>query len=223
MTASEAARRESLEFGNPEEVSGDSVVARALTKAARALTHPGLRRRRSTAKTRDVRRVLLVAPPSDSANVVSAGILVPLGLATLAESLRKAGFEAEIYDMASSLSAESMRLHIEHAFPHVVVAVAYAATAEAARDVLRAAKEVAPGAFTVILGAQEALGAGKARRDVAVDCVVGDDAQVLPAARPPQGGRAAQADRGISRRLTERPASPSTARSTRDHAGKVSS
>ena len=181
MTASEAARRESIEFGSPEEVSGDSVVARALTKAACALTQPSLRKQRSAAKTRDVRRVLLVAPPSDSANAVSASIFAPLGLAATAESLRAAGFEAEVYDMASALSAESIRLHIEHAFPHVVVAVAYAATAEAARDVLRAAKETVPGVFTVILGAHAVLGAGKARRDAAVDCVVGDDgAQTLP-------------------------------------------
>jgi hypothetical protein len=170
---------EQIGFGHPKEAAAGSAVARALRRAARTVTHPGFHRHRSSAKTRDVRRVLLVVPPSGSANVVSAGILVPLGLAALAESLRAAGFEAEIYDMASSLSAESIKLHIEHAFPHVVVAVAYAATTEVARDVLRAAKEVVPGVFTVILGAQATLRAGKARRDAAVDCAVAD-AEVLP-------------------------------------------
>ena len=157
-----------------------TAVARALRRAAHD-DAVALHRSQSTAETRDVRRILLVAPPAGSGDVVSAGIVAPLGLAALARSLRAAGFEAEIYDMASSLSAESIRLHIEHALPHVVVAVAHAASAEAARDVLRAAKELVPGVFTVILGAQAALGAGKARRDAAVDFVVGDDgAETLP-------------------------------------------
>jgi hypothetical protein len=158
MHGTEAHRLASVaDHSRPREAAAGSAVARALRRAARTMTLRGLHVRRSTgssAKTRDVRRVLLVAPPTGSGNAVSAGFLVPFGLAALAESLRATGFEAEIYDMASSLSAESIRLHIEHAFPHVVVAVVYAATAEAARDVLRAAKEVVPGVFTVILGAQ---------------------------------------------------------------------
>jgi methylmalonyl-CoA mutase cobalamin-binding subunit len=113
---------------------------------------------------------------------VSAGVLLPLGLVAVAESLRAAGFEAEIYDaMASSFGAESIRLYIEHSLPHVVVAGAYAATAETARDVLRTAKEVVPGVFTVLLGAQLASAVAKAAKDAAVDCVVGDNgAETLP-------------------------------------------
>ncbi len=113
---------------------------------------------------------------------MSTGVLLPLGLVALAESLRAAGFEAEIYDAtAASLSAEAIRLHIEHSYPQVVAAAAYDATSETARDVLRAAKELIPGVFTVLLGAQSALVAGKAPRGGTVDCFVGDDcADTLP-------------------------------------------
>jgi hypothetical protein len=41
--------------------------------------------------------------------------------------------------------------------------------------VLRAAKEVVPWVFTVILGEHTTLGRGRARNDHTVDCVVADD------------------------------------------------
>jgi hypothetical protein len=146
------------------------------------MTQKGLSTHRSRAKTRDLRRVLLIAPPSGSGHAVSTGALLPLGLVALAESLRAAGFEAEIYDaMATSLGAQSIRLHIEHSYPQVVAAAAHGATSATARDALRAAKEVIPGVFTVLLGAQSALVTGKAPKDASVDYVVGDGcAETLP-------------------------------------------
>jgi hypothetical protein len=146
------------------------------------MTQKSLRTDRSRAKTRDLRRVLLIAPPSDSRSVMSTGVLLPLSLVALAESLRAAGFEAEIYDaMATSPGAESVRLHIEHSYPHVVAAATYAATSETACGVLRAAKEVIPGVFTVLLGVQPPFIGGKAPKAACVDYVVDDDCvETLP-------------------------------------------
>jgi hypothetical protein len=146
------------------------------------MTQRGLSPHRSRAKSRDLRRVLLIAPPSGSGSVVSASVALPLDLVALAESLRVAGFEAEIYDaMAASPGAQSIRLQIEHSYPHVVAAATYAATSETACDVLRAAKEVIPGVFTVLLGAQSALVTGNAPKAASVDYVVDDDCvETLP-------------------------------------------
>ena len=100
-------------------------------------------------------RSLTLVPSGGSSGSAGAGALLPVGLAALAEALRAAGIEAEIYDaMVSALGPDSIRLAIEHSYPQVVVAAACSATAEAARDVLRAAKEIVPGVFTVIVGAE---------------------------------------------------------------------
>ena len=125
-------------------------------------------------------------PPSDSRSVVPTAVLSPLGLAGLAESLRAAGFEAEIYDaMATSLGAQSIRLHMEHSYPQVVAAAAHGSTSEAARDVLRVAKEVIPGVFTVLLGA-----VAKVLADEGImlenSCIVGKKAEHQPHEKPLQ-------------------------------------
>jgi len=120
--------------------------------------------------------VLLVTPPSGSSGPAAAGALLPVGLVALAGALRAAGIEAEICDaMVSALGPDSIRLAIEHSYPQVVVAVACAATADAARDVLQAAKEIVPGVLTVIVGAEPDLAATRGTRDAVVDCVVDDD------------------------------------------------
>ncbi|MGE5228562.1 MAG: cobalamin-dependent protein [Deltaproteobacteria bacterium] len=132
---------------------------------------------------REIRRVLLITPPASSSGSAAAGALLPVGLAGLAQTLRAAGIEAEIYDaMVSALGPDSIRLAIEHSYPQAVVVAACSATAEAARDVLRAAKEIVPGVFTVIVGQESAGGVvrGGATDDV-VDCIVDDDASRLAA------------------------------------------
>lgn len=121
--------------------------------------------------------MLLVNPPGDSKATATVGALLPVGLAVLAEAVRAAGFEAEIYDaVASALGPDSVRLAIEHSYPQVVVAAACATTADAAEGVLRAAKEVVPGVFTVIVGAGPASAGAKGRTKGFVDSVVDDDA-----------------------------------------------
>jgi hypothetical protein len=140
-----------------------------------------LRRRRSLANGREIRRVLLVTPPGSSSGSAAAGALLPVGLAALAQTLRAAGIEAELYDaMVSALGPDSIRAAIEHSYPQAVVVAACSATAEAARDVLRAAKEIVPGVFTVIVGRDKAgLVATNGATDDAVDYVVDDDASRL--------------------------------------------
>ena len=182
MTADEVHLLHSVVPSCPAEAPAGWTVTRALRRAARMMTQRSLRTHRFNAKTHGLRRVLLIVPPSDSRSVVPTAVLSPLGLAGLAESLRAAGFEAEIYDaMATSLGAQSIRLHMEHSYPQVVAAAAHGSTSEAARDVLRVAKEVIPGVFTVLLGARSALVTAKAPKDASVDCVVDDScAETLP-------------------------------------------
>jgi radical SAM superfamily enzyme YgiQ (UPF0313 family) len=140
--------------------------------------------------------VLLIEPPSGVGTVISASAVLPPRLVAAAEALRAAGFDAEIYGAApSALGADSIGLQIEHSFPQVVVAAAYVATVDAARDVLRTAKEVVPGVFTVLLGAQQMSVAGEIANTTAVDCVLsGDGAETLPGllARLRDGGRVEQ-------------------------------
>jgi B12 binding domain len=141
------------------------------------------RLRRPAVNGREIRRVLLVTPPAGSSGSAAAGALLPVGLAALAQTLRAAGIEAEIYDaMVSALGPDSIRLAIEHSYPQAVVVAACSATAEAARDVLRAAKEIVPGVFTVIVGQDSAGDVVRCgATDDVVDCVVDDDASRLAA------------------------------------------
>jgi hypothetical protein len=168
-------------------------AADELGRKGKMLTFRRPREPRSRAAGREIRRVLLVTPPSGSSGSAGAGALLPVGLAALAEALRAAGIEAEIYDaMVSALGPDSIRLAIEHSYPQVVVAAACSTTAEAARDVLRAAKEIVPGVLTVLIGAEPNSAATRGTTDDVVDCVVGDDAPRLAGllARLSQGEQA---------------------------------
>jgi hypothetical protein len=177
MSETEATPLESVDGSRSTQVPVGSTGTRTLKRAARAIRQGGLGRLSSRAKPRDVSRVLLIALPSGPERVVSAGLSLPLGLVEVAQSLRAAGFQAEIYDATTSLlGAESIGLHIEHSYPQVVAAATYAATTEVARDVLRTAKKAVPGVFTVLLSMQPAFVVGSVRKDAAIDCVVDDEA-----------------------------------------------
>ncbi len=151
-----------------------SVVSRALGRLAHPMKHRGPEADRTVARTRPLTRVLLIAPPPDPGTACAP---FPVGLAATAESLRAAGFVAEIYDATASQGERSVRLHIEHSYPQVVVVAADDKGAEVARQVLRAAKEIVPGVLTVLLGEPEA---GAASRDSVVDMTVADGAGTLP-------------------------------------------
>jgi len=170
----------SIDPGLTRAAAARSPLGRAFEGVVQLLTFkPLLHRHR--AKARDLKRVLLVAPPSDPVSAAPADVSPGSGLEAIAESLRAAGFQAEVYDaMTSSLGALSIRLEIEHSYPHVVATSSSSETAEAARAILRAAKEVIPGVCTVLLTRSTRV-ACEAPGDGVVDCVVGDDcARTLP-------------------------------------------
>ena len=132
--------------------------------------------------TRPRRRVLLVTPSYHCGMVESAGVWMPLGLAYLAGSLRRAGFEPQIYDAMSLFHSDdeiAARLAAEQ--PDVVATTAYTATLEASLRVLRAAREVTPRALTVIGGVHPTHMAAEVLADPAVDVVVrGEGEHTLP-------------------------------------------
>ena len=135
-------------------------------------------RRGGAARTNSaVNRVLVVVPSPGPRGSAPAGAALHSAEA-VADSLRAAGFQAEIYDASGSFGTESIALHIEHSFPQVVVVVDQDATGEAVDDIVRTAREIIPGVFTAILGAQPAQSAGE--KDQAADYVVGDDLERLP-------------------------------------------
>lgn len=114
--------------------------------------------------------------------VESAGVWMPLGLAYLAGSLRSAGFEPSIYDAMSLFhDADQIRDTLSEVQPDVVALTAYTATADAALQVLQAAKEAVPGVTTVIGGVHPTFMAAEILQDPAADYVVrGEGEEALP-------------------------------------------
>jgi len=98
-------------------------------------------------------KVMLVTPPYHCGVVESAGTWMPLGLAYLAGSLRKAGHEPVIYDAMSLWhTQEQVEKRIAETRPDVVAVTAITATYPASIRVLKAAKRVNPGIITVMGG-----------------------------------------------------------------------
>lgn len=130
---------------------------------------------------RKLTKVLLVTPPYHCGMVESAGVWMPLGLASLAGSLRAARFDPEIYDAMSLFhDLDQIARRIEDTRPHVVAVTAYTATIDASLDVLRAAKEVVPNALTVIGGVHPTFMAEEVLASGVVDYVVrGEGEQTL--------------------------------------------
>ena len=129
-----------------------------------------------------LRRVLLVTPPYHCGMVESAGVWMPLGLAYLAGSLRRAGYDPEIYDAMSLFhDMAQIRRRLAEARPDAVAVTAYTATLPAAAAVLRAAKEECPGVVTVIGGVHPTHMACEVLADEAIDYVVrGEGELALP-------------------------------------------
>jgi anaerobic magnesium-protoporphyrin IX monomethyl ester cyclase len=120
-----------------------------------------------------LRNVLLVTPDYHCGMVESAGVWMPLGLASLAGSLRLRGFDPCIYDaMSRRHDLALIRATIARLQPDVVATTACTATLSAATDVLRAAKEALPFVTTVIGGVHPTHMATQVLRDPAVDYVV---------------------------------------------------
>lgn len=100
-----------------------------------------------------MKRVLLITPPYHSGVVEAAGTWLNLGFVYLAGSLRKAGYDVEIYDAMSYFHGyDEIRRTIETRKPHVVATTAITATTNDCIKICRLAKEIDPSIITVIGG-----------------------------------------------------------------------
>ena len=129
-------------------------------------------------------KVLLVTPPYHCGVVESAGRWLPLGLLYLAEAVRRAGHEVEVYDAMTLFHApEEVEAHIAARAPEVVAVTMVTPTAVAAVEVLAGAKRRLPGVITVAGGvhatfmAKDLLLATGSPVDY---CVIGEGEATLP-------------------------------------------
>lgn len=96
-------------------------------------------------------KVLLITPPYHCGVLESAGSWLPTAFVYLAGSLRKAGYEVEIYDAMSKFHTyEDIRAHLTKAQPDVVATGAITATIYDCIDVLKLAKELNPEILTIL-------------------------------------------------------------------------
>lgn len=99
------------------------------------------------------KRVLLITPPYHCGVLESAGTWMPLGLAYVAGTLQKAGYDVSIYDAMSKFDTfDDIRKQIEDFNPDAVGTAAYTSSIYDAVSVLRIAKEVNPEIITMLGG-----------------------------------------------------------------------
>lgn len=99
------------------------------------------------------KRVLLITPPYHCGVLESAGTWMPLGLAYVAGTLQKTGYDVSIYDAMSKFDTfDDIRKHIEDFSPDAVGTAAYTSSIYDAVSVLRIAKEVNPEIITMLGG-----------------------------------------------------------------------
>ena len=98
-----------------------------------------------------MKKVMLITPPYHSGVVESAGTWLNLGFVYIAGSLRKAGYDVEIYDAMSYFHdyAEIAR-RIEAHKPAVVAATAITATINDCLEVCRLSKKIDPAIITIL-------------------------------------------------------------------------
>lgn len=100
-----------------------------------------------------IKKVLLITPPYHCGVVESAGTWLPLGFVYIAGTLRKAGYEVEIYDaMAKFHTHRDIASHIIESQPDVVATGAYTATIIDSIEILKRAKMINPSTITVLGG-----------------------------------------------------------------------
>ena len=117
------------------------------------------------------KKVLLITPPYHCGVLESAGSWLHVGFVYIAGSLRKAGFDVEIYDaMTKFHTLEEIRAKIEEVKPDVVGSTAYTASIYEGINVLRVAKEVDPSILTFIGGVHATFCADEVLQDEH-DCV----------------------------------------------------
>ncbi len=99
------------------------------------------------------KKVLFVTPPYHCGVLESAGVWLPLPFVYLAGAVKKAGYEAVIYDAMSRFdNYEDIKRRIEAESPDVVCSTAYTATVVDAIEVLQLAKNINPQTITILGG-----------------------------------------------------------------------
>lgn len=97
------------------------------------------------------RKILLITPPYHSGVVEAAGTWLNLGFVYIAGSLRKAGYDVEIYDAMSYFHTyEDIRKRLIDSRPDVVATTAITATINDALKSLQLAREINPETVTVL-------------------------------------------------------------------------
>lgn len=100
-----------------------------------------------------IRKILFITPPYHCGVLESAGRWLPLNFVYLAGSLRKAGYEVEIYDaMVKFHGYPEIRRYLENSSADAVATTAYTAMINDALKLLKLAKEVNPTVITLLGG-----------------------------------------------------------------------
>ncbi len=98
-----------------------------------------------------MRKVLLITPPYHSGVVESAGTWLNLGFVYIAGSLRKTGYDVELYDAMSYFHEyEEIAKRIETLKPDVVATTAITATINDCLEVCSLSKRINPSIVTII-------------------------------------------------------------------------
>jgi anaerobic magnesium-protoporphyrin IX monomethyl ester cyclase len=97
------------------------------------------------------KKVLLITPPYHSGVVESAGTWLNVGFVYIAGSLRKGGYDVEIYDAMSYFHTYSdIEKRIKASRPDVVATTAFTASIKDAVRTLKLAKKINPAIVTVL-------------------------------------------------------------------------
>lgn len=99
------------------------------------------------------KKVLLITPPYHCGVLESSGTWLPLSFVYIAGSLRKAGYDVELYDAMSKFhNYDEISRHLEESKADVIGTTAFTATINDAIKVLGLAKEISPKVITLIGG-----------------------------------------------------------------------
>lgn len=125
--------------------------------------------------------VLLMTPPYHCGVVESAGRWLPLGLASMAGALQRAGFPVEIYDAMSKFHGiRAIKARLESRIPNVLCLTACTSTVNACLKIARLMKSISPGCIIIIGGVHPTFMADEllSQHANAIDYVVRGEGEV---------------------------------------------
>ncbi|MHB0972205.1 MAG: cobalamin-dependent protein [Thermoanaerobaculia bacterium] len=128
-----------------------------------------------------MKKLLLITPPYHCGVVEVAGRWIPLNLLYVATAARRAGVEVALFDAMSRFEGlDEIRAAIRRERPDYIATYSITATAPAALQLARAAKETAPEAIVFAGGVHPSFMAEEFLRssDGDVDCVIRGEGEV---------------------------------------------